>query len=397
MKPFNALPALVAALALSSPCAAQDKPNWRRNGVLDVQELCAGVMSQTLENEPQHDSVLYMYQSEIYDAAGVVRRDTEAQVNAKVRKLLNANMPRLLCTGIGAVPNNGNLLKTAVSRMSDDFIDYVLEDWKLDLNQVDAVDGRTVLEHIALKRDSYRPDQAPYRIFQRYYERFRAAGAKTRAELEASGAVSSIAATQQRMIAELAAKAEAGDFESARVLFGAYDGREKLSGQTITRDAAAAQRWRKRAEAIALAGNAVFPLMSMAATYEIYNDPATAAVWYDRAARRGNREAMRNLGIAYALGKGVPKDLPRALSYMEQADGQDPAALSLLWAGSINEWLGHPDQQLLWYRYAWQQGVRTFPVPGYAPPPVPQSPLGEWFRMKHVSECGPTIKGDRSC
>jgi TPR repeat protein len=397
MKPFNALPALVAALALFSPAAAQDKPNWRFNGVLDTKDLCAGVAEQTLELEPRHDTVLYMYQSELYDAAGVVKSDSEAVLNAKVKKLLDARMPELLCNQLNFVPANGNILKLAVARQNDDFIFRVLNDWKPDLNQVDAADGRTVLDYIAWRRDTYRPEQSAYKSYQRMYDDFRKAGAKLRSELQSSGAVASVAQEQARILAGHAAKAQAGDFGAALTLWGAYAGRDKVYGQPLAADPAAAQEWRKRAEAIALSAGNAKNFVNLGRTYTGEND-AVAAQWFARAAALDDPEAEFLLGRAHAEGTGVPKDLERALALMTKANGRDPGAGSLLWAGSINSWLGRREQQIAWYRTAWQQGVRFWPVPGYEPPKDPsESPLLAWFRANRVSECGKTSWGDNSC
>lgn len=392
--------ALAGAAALSSQVSAQEKPNWRFDGKLDPKELCAGVATQTLEIEPRHDTVLYMYQSELYDAAGVVQSDSEAVLNAKVRKLLNERMPELLCNQVDFIPANGNILKLAVARQNDDFIFHVLNDWKPDLNQVDAADGRTVLDYIAWQRDRYAPEQSAHRVYQRMYDKFRKAGAKTRAELEGSGAVASVAQEQARIIAGHAAKAQAGDFQAALTLWGAYTGRDKVYGQPFAGDPATSRKWRKRAEDIALAGKDARKFVSLGYAYK-GEDDAVAAQWFERAVALDDPEAQFQLGRAYAEGTGVPKDLDRALALMTKANARDPAALSLLWGGSIEGWLGHPDRQLAWYRTAWQQGVRTFPVPGYPTPPLSlgdmRGPLAHWFDDHKLNVCGKTIWNDSSC
>ncbi len=400
MRGFIAMLALAGTAALAAPGSAQEKPNWRFDGVLDPRELCAGVATQTVEFEPRHDTVLYMYQSELYDAAGVVKSDSEEALNTKVRKLLNERMPQLLCNQFNFVPANGNILKLAVARQNDDFIYRVLNEWKPDLNQVDAADGRTVLDYIAWQRDRYGPTQSAHRSFQRMYDDFRKAGAKLRSELETSGAIGAIAQEQSHILAGHAAKAQAGDFQAALTLWGAYTGRDKVYGQPIPADPAASQKWRRRAEDIALAAGESKKFVQLGYAYKGEND-AVAAQWFERAVALDNPEAQFLLGRAFAEGTGVPKDLERALALMTRANARDPAGLSLLWGGSINGWLGRGDAQIAWYRTAWQQGVRTFPVPGYPTPPLSlgdlRGPLAHWFDDHKVNVCGRTIWGDSSC
>jgi TPR repeat protein len=48
-------------------------------------------------------------------------------------------------------------------------------------------------------------------------------------------------------------------------------------------------------------------------------DPVQAVAWYQRAALKGNRKAMHDLGIDYALGLGVPKDYEQAARWFSQA------------------------------------------------------------------------------
>jgi TPR repeat protein len=52
---------------------------------------------------------------------------------------------------------------------------------------------------------------------------------------------------------------------------------------------------------------------------QVAQDYATARIWYERAAARGNEVAMRNLGSLYERGAGVSKDLGTARSLYEKA------------------------------------------------------------------------------
>ena len=48
-------------------------------------------------------------------------------------------------------------------------------------------------------------------------------------------------------------------------------------------------------------------------------DYATAAAWWSRAAEQGFAKAQNNLGIAFAFGEGVPRDLVEAHKWLNLA------------------------------------------------------------------------------
>jgi hypothetical protein len=170
--------AAIVALSVSSTADADVSA-----GKLDVADLCSAVATQTLEYEPFHPTVLYQYQNIIYLAAGVSLSDSQDDINAKVRQTLNQNMPQLLCNQVNFTPRNGNILKLAVARQAGPFIDDVIYRWKPNLNQIDVTDGRTVLDYIANRNSGLDPNSGFSKTLLLYYERFRAVGAKTRAEL----------------------------------------------------------------------------------------------------------------------------------------------------------------------------------------------------------------------
>ncbi len=49
------------------------------------------------------------------------------------------------------------------------------------------------------------------------------------------------------------------------------------------------------------------------------NDRYKAIHWYQRAAERGDRDAQHNLGLAYARGLGVKKNIPKAIKWWRTA------------------------------------------------------------------------------
>lgn len=148
-----------------------------------VGSLCVAVESKIEENQIRHDQVTYRYQQMLADVAGVGSTDPADLYNAKIARWVDSNMPKLLCNSINFNPRNGNLLKLAVARQNNSFIDDALTDWKINLNQIDATDGKTVLDYIEDRKASSGTESSFGKTLQRYWTKFRAAGAKRAAEL----------------------------------------------------------------------------------------------------------------------------------------------------------------------------------------------------------------------
>lgn len=171
----------VAAFAICiavSPVAAEAQVQARFN----YGSFCTAVDSKEIELRSTHETVLYQYQTMVYDAAGVVPSDSPEIAYEKSRVFINANAPSLLCNMVNFNPRNGNMLKLAVARQFDEFIWDALTNWRVDPNQIDATDGKTVLDYITDRRASAGPTYA--RTLDRYYARFRAAGARHARELQ---------------------------------------------------------------------------------------------------------------------------------------------------------------------------------------------------------------------
>ncbi len=175
---------LLASTAVAAPNSAQPPAvSQVYNRETLARDLCAAVNSQSGEGASFHSSIMYIYQTIIMTEAGVLSTDTREEVARKVRIWFNANSARLLCNNFNFVPRNGNILKQAISSQSDSFIDDALRWWRVDLNNVDAVDGGTVLDYIVQRRVDAGSNASLNRMYTRYYDRFRAAGALHAREL----------------------------------------------------------------------------------------------------------------------------------------------------------------------------------------------------------------------
>jgi hypothetical protein len=155
----------------------------QQSGNMDFRSFCTAVDSKSFENNPTRDGVLYQYQTMVYDAAGVLPNDSSEVAFQKSKAFMDANAASLVCNLINFNPRSGSILKLAVARQSNEFIWDAVVNWKLDLNQIDATDGKTVLDYITDRRASAGPTFA--RTLDRYYKRFRDGGARHAHELPA--------------------------------------------------------------------------------------------------------------------------------------------------------------------------------------------------------------------
>jgi hypothetical protein len=146
----------------------------------DVARLCNEVGDQLQTDEG--DGLTYNYERRLKHAACVQKIDSVELEQEKIRRFWSQNQSRLTCTQLGFSVRKGSLLKLAVERNARSFINDAVRRWKVDLNQVDASDGRTVLDYIQdelLKERGTRNEAN----LQRYFDFFRRFGAKLQREL----------------------------------------------------------------------------------------------------------------------------------------------------------------------------------------------------------------------
>lgn len=174
-------PSVISPSIISNLVGVSERLNTTCPNELNIASFCGAVEAQVLENNPTRDDVLYRYQTMIYAASCVEASDSEEAVRLKVQNFWNRYHDRLSCNTLNFNPRNGNILKLAVARQADSFIDDTISSWRVGLNHVDTVDNGTVLDYIEQRKAQAGPTFA--RTLQRYYDRFKAAGAKHRREL----------------------------------------------------------------------------------------------------------------------------------------------------------------------------------------------------------------------
>lgn len=143
------------------------------------------VVDSASEAKVPRANYIYNYQLKILDAARVnIESDSETELAKKVSGMWKVcdELDLMLVENTKFDVPNGSLIKFAVCLKFDEFITDVV-DWKVDLNKVDAADGRTVMDYLLehIKRSEGLPYQ---KSLEKYYEKLRKAGGKHRIDLK---------------------------------------------------------------------------------------------------------------------------------------------------------------------------------------------------------------------
>lgn len=149
---FRAFLVAVPSLAYASAVFAADGPPSSLPPDYAV-NLCDAVSGQILETDPSHRTV-YTYQTQIYAGAGVNENSDDPEViKRKIQVFWNANWRELRCSNINFSITNGNILKQAVERNSRNFVNDMVRKWQVDVNVVDPIDGKTLMDYVIEQRE----------------------------------------------------------------------------------------------------------------------------------------------------------------------------------------------------------------------------------------------------
>lgn len=157
--------------ALAGDCPAPTK----------LPAVCMAVTNAQKDTSGKYD---FHYQKLVYEAAcSSPLDDDEDKGNQKIRRLWLENADRLVCNNSSFDVQSGNVLKYAVSARFEALLVDAALIWKVDLNRVDASDGRTVLDYTydEISRNKGKSIESTLRS---YYDMLRSAGAKRRSELK---------------------------------------------------------------------------------------------------------------------------------------------------------------------------------------------------------------------
>ncbi len=143
--------------------------------------LCMFVDSKEKDPNPQGRFV-WKYQRKLLEAACIdVKKDSEEDIGKKIAKVWQENESTLICNNTKFDVANGNIIKFAVNLKFDEFLIDVTQ-WKVNLNKVDASDGRTVLDYVQMQIEENK-GLASEPVLKKYYEMLKKAGAKHKKEL----------------------------------------------------------------------------------------------------------------------------------------------------------------------------------------------------------------------
>jgi hypothetical protein len=146
--------------------------------------ICRSLNDQRRVPIANTDRTQYEYEQKMKEAACVLPGEDQATVRRKVQTLWNNHQTNFGCTVAGFDLSNGNILKYSVRSRAFDFLNLSVETWNLNLNIVDPVDNKTVLDYLRseIEANSNTSNEILPQL-QEYYDFLKDAGAKHRSEL----------------------------------------------------------------------------------------------------------------------------------------------------------------------------------------------------------------------
>lgn len=166
-------PSFVSTKTITKPC-----PNLKA-----LKNYCMFIENLELTAEYQGET-LPRYKAALYDAACVdLKNDSEETIGKKVATLINIQEDAFKCIPLDFLVRHGNIFKYAVQKNKKPFIYYMI-DLKVNLNRVDKVDGKTVLDFISDMLESLKGKGfVSEGVYKNYYDLIRKAGGKHAHEL----------------------------------------------------------------------------------------------------------------------------------------------------------------------------------------------------------------------
>ena len=152
------------------------------NGFSDPTQICNAVNDQIEETYPESAQNGYNYRTRLFAHARVdVRRDPAGHIAKKMQNLWLLNDAKLTCNLLGFSVKGGSLLKLALVRDSNHFLDDVVRRWNIWLNHRDFT-GQTLLDftYSEMARSAGTPNENIMRRYAQLFERF---GAKRAVQL----------------------------------------------------------------------------------------------------------------------------------------------------------------------------------------------------------------------
>lgn len=148
----------------------------------NIQGLCNVIAGKSLDKTPG-TTLRYEYQRIIINASCVDQtKDSPEIIQQKIQAMWSSQEEKLVCNNVMFEVKNGSVLKFAAAIGTYDFLDDAIRKWKVNLNRVDPVDNRTLLDYIEVLQARHKGNPEEARL-NAYHKRLVTAGAKRKAEL----------------------------------------------------------------------------------------------------------------------------------------------------------------------------------------------------------------------
>lgn len=147
-----------------------------------LEQICSSVNAMEPDDGPS-PTYRYFYQRQVMEAACVDSENDSVEVrNEKIGRMWKAfENKELVCNSLQFDVPNGNIIKYAAMMNFDTFIRDVIR-WNVNLNKVDAFDGRTLLDYLSFHIERTKGGEIEKKL-KYYYGILRKAGAKHKSEL----------------------------------------------------------------------------------------------------------------------------------------------------------------------------------------------------------------------
>lgn len=150
--------------------------------VAKLATICDSLASRIGDSKPD-SPYQFLYQRKIYEAACAdPAKDSPEEVKAKVQAMWAAAEDKLVCDSSNFEVGNGNILKYAMALKIYSFIDEAVKKWGVNLNRIDPVDNRTLLDYVEMLQARYKGSEEEY-IIGIYYKKLVKAGAKSKTQV----------------------------------------------------------------------------------------------------------------------------------------------------------------------------------------------------------------------
>lgn len=176
---------LIVGLALIQLTSFSQSADCPKPSSESMRKLCSQV-GQRFPDEDESSKYNYLFQSTLERMACVEKIDSEEVIIKKVQSFWNKYFNDCKCFTDDFIMAGGNILKYAVQHDFDLFFYEVIKRYKLNLNFIDPVDGKTVLDfadHEYKRVKQLAPDSERTKALKKLYDYLRNNGALYAAEL----------------------------------------------------------------------------------------------------------------------------------------------------------------------------------------------------------------------